>query len=202
MPRVASINASGHKYGLVYPGVGWAVWRDAQALPEDLVFMVNYLGGKMPTFALNFSRSGAQVAAQYYNFLRLGFDGYRRVQQECQDVALHLSSQIAAMGPFEILTDGSELPVFAFKLAGDQAGYSVFDLSDRLRTRGWLVPAYTLPDNLASTAVMRIVVRNGFSRDLADVFLADLRRHCRALAEHPQGHTPLAPEPFRQGFAH
>jgi glutamate decarboxylase len=202
VPRVASINASGHKYGLVYPGVGWAVWRDAQALPEDLVFKVNYLGGQLPTFSLNFSRSGAQVAAQYYNFLRLGFDGYQRVQQECQDVALHLSSQIAGMGPFQLLTDGSELPVFAFKLAGDQAGYSVFDLSDRLRTRGWLVPAYTLPDNLASTAVMRIVVRNGFSRDLADVFLADLRRHYRMLAKHPDAHTPLAPEPFRQGFAH
>jgi glutamate decarboxylase len=202
VPRVASINASGHKYGLVYPGVGWAVWRDPQALPEDLVFKVNYLGGQLPTFSLNFSRSGAQVAAQYYNFLRLGFDGYQRVQQECQDVALHLSSQIAGMGPFELLTDGSELPVFAFKLAGDQAGYSVFDLSDRLRTRGWLVPAYTLPDDLASTAVMRIVVRNGFSRDLADVFLADLRRHYRMLAKYPDAHTPLAPEPFRQGFAH
>jgi glutamate decarboxylase len=202
VPRVASINASGHKYGLVNPGVGWVVWRDSQALPEDLVFKVNYLGGQMPTFALNFSRSGAQVAAQYYNFLRLGFEGYRRVQQACQDVALHLSSRIAGMGPFELLTDGSELPVFAFKLADDQAGYSVFDLSDRLRTRGWLVPAYTLPDDLTSTAVMRIVVRNGFSRDLADVFLADLRRHCRALAAHPQAHTPLAPEPFRQGFAH
>jgi glutamate decarboxylase len=202
VPRVASINASGHKYGLVYPGVGWVVWRDSQALPEDLVFKVNYLGGQMPTFALNFSRSGAQVAAQYYNFLRLGFEGYRRVQQACQDVALHLSSRIAGMGPFELLTDGSELPVFAFKLADDQAGYSVFDLSDRLRTRGWLVPAYTLPDDLTSTEVMRIVVRNGFSRDLADVFLADLQRHCRALAAHPQAHTPLAPEPFRQGFAH
>jgi glutamate decarboxylase len=198
VPRVASINASGHKYGLVYPGVGWVVWRDSQALPEDLVFKVNYLGGQMPTFALNFSRSGAQVAAQYYNFLRLGFEGYRRVQQACQDVALHLSSRIAGMGPFALLTDGSELPVFAFKLADDQAGYSVFDLSDRLRTRGWLVPAYTFPENLTSTAVMRIVVRNGFSRDLADVFLADLRRDSRALAAH----TPLAPEPFRQGFAH
>jgi glutamate decarboxylase len=186
----------------VYPGVGWVVWRDSQALPEDLVFKVNYLGGQLPTFALNFSRSGAQVAAQYYNFLRLGFEGYRRVQQACQDVALHLSSQIAGMGPFELLTDGSELPVFTFQLAGDQAGYSVFDLSERLRTRGWLVPAYTLPENLTGTAVMRIVVRNGFSRDLADVFLADLRRHCRALAKHPQAHTPLAPEPFRQGFAH
>jgi glutamate decarboxylase len=142
VPRVASINAAGHKYGLVYPGVGWVVWRDPQALPEDLVFKVNYLGGQMPTFALNFSRSGAPIAAQYYNFLRLGFDGYRRVHQACQDVALHLSSRIAGMGPFELLTDGSELPVFAFKLAGDQAGYSVFDLSDRLRTRGWLVPAY------------------------------------------------------------
>ena len=91
VPRVASINASGHKYGLVYPGVGWVVWRDPHALPEDLVFKVNYLGGQMPTFALNFSRSGAQVAAQCYNFLRLGFEGYRRVQQACQDVALHLS---------------------------------------------------------------------------------------------------------------
>jgi glutamate decarboxylase len=202
LPRVASINASGHKYGLVYPGVGWVVWRDPQALPEDLVFNVNYLGGQMPTFALNFSRSGAQVIAQYYNFLRLGFDGYRRVQQACQDVALHLSSEIARMGPFELLTDGSELPVFAFKLADDQAGYSVFDLSERLRTRGWLVPAYTFPENLTSTAVMRIVVRNGFSRDLADVFLDDLRRHSRALAQHPRAHTPLAPEPLRQGFAH
>jgi glutamate decarboxylase len=202
LPRVASINASGHKYGLVYPGVGWVVWRDPQALPEDLVFNVNYLGGQMPTFALNFSRSGAQVIAQYYNFLRLGFEGYRRVQQACQDVALHLSSQIAGMGQFELLTDGSELPVFAFKLAVDQAGYSVFDLSERLRTRGWLVPAYTLPENLTGTAVMRIVVRNGFSRDLADVFLADLRRHSRALAEHPRAHTPLAPEPLRPGFAH
>jgi glutamate decarboxylase len=202
VPRVASINASGHKYGLVYPGVGWVVWRDSRALPEDLVFKVNYLGGQLPTFSLNFSRSGAPIAAQYYNFLRLGFDGYRRVQQACQDVALHLSSRIAGMGPFELLTDGSELPVFAFKLADDQAGYSVFDLSERLRTRGWLVPAYTLPQHLTGTAVMRIVVRNGFSRDLADVFLADLRRHSRALAEHPQAHTPLAPEPLRPGFAH
>jgi glutamate decarboxylase len=202
VPRVASVNASGHKYGLVYPGVGWVVWRDPQALPRDLVFMVNYLGGQMPTFALNFSRSGAQVAAQYYNFLRLGFDGYRKVQQACQDVALHLSSRIAGMGRFELLTDGSELPVFAFKLAGGQAGYSVFDLSERLRERGWLVPAYTLPDNLAGTAVMRIVVRNGFSQDLADLFLADLDRHSRALAKHPQAHTPLAPQRFREAFAH
>ena len=200
--QVRSINVPGHKYGLVYPGIGWILWREPDALPDDLVFRVNYLGGQMPTFALNFSRPGAHVAAQYYNFLRLGFAGYQRVQQACQDVAMHMSSQIARMGPFELLTDGSELPVFAFKLADDAAGYTVFDLSERLRERGWLVPAYTFPADMQDTAVIRIVVRNGFSRDLADAFLADLRRHARSLAEHPQAHAPLVPEAVRQGFAH
>src|SRR5437763_12378685 len=119
VPRVQSINASGHKYGLVYPGVGWAVWRDQDALPDELVFEVNYLGGEMPTFALNFSRPGAQVAAQYYNFLRLGFDGYKRVQQACRDVAGRIASRVAELGPFELLTDGSELPVLAIKLRDD-----------------------------------------------------------------------------------
>jgi glutamate decarboxylase len=202
VPRVASINASGHKYGLVYPGVGWVVWREPAALPEDLVFRVNYLGGQMPTFALNFSRPGAHVAAQYYNFIRLGFEGYRRVQQACQDVALHLSGKLADMGPFEMLTDGSELPVFAFRLRDDSAGYTVFDLSERLRERGWLIPAYTFPEAMTDTAVLRIVVRNGFSMDLADLLLSDIRRHSRALAEHPRSHVPLAPEDLRQPFAH
>ena len=203
VPRVASINTSGHKYGLVYPGVGWVVWRDAAALPDDLVFRVNYLGGQMPTFALNFSRPGAHVAAQYYNFLRLGFDGYRKVQQASQDVALHMSGLIARMGPFELLTDGSDLPVFAFTIRDPAAvGYTVFDLSERLRERGWLVPAYTFPENLRDTAVLRVVVRNGFSRDLADAFLADLERHSQALTDHPRAHAPLVPESVRQGFAH
>jgi glutamate decarboxylase len=202
VPRVDSINASGHKYGLVYPGIGWAVWRDAGKLPEDLVFKVNYLGGQLPTFALNFSRSGANVAAQYYNFIRLGSEGYRRVQQACQDVAVHMSMRIARMGPFELLSGGHELPVFAFKLKDGVEGYTVFDVSERLRTRGWLVPAYTLPADLQDTAVLRIVVRNGFSRDLADVFLSDLERDYRALAAHPDGHVPLAPAGVREGFAH
>jgi glutamate decarboxylase len=202
VPRVTSINASGHKYGLVYPGVGWAVWRDAACLPEDLVFKVNYLGGEMPTFALNFSRSGANVAAQYYNFLRLGFDGYQRIQQACQDVALHLSGEIAKIGPFELLTEGHDLPVFAFRVRDDDAPFTVFDLSERLRTRGWLVPAYTFPENMTSTAVLRVVVRNGFSTDLADLLVSDLRKHVRALTMHPHGHVPLAPEGERQSFAH
>ncbi len=203
LPRVASINTSGHKYGLVYPGVGWIIWRDAAALPEDLIFKVNYLGGEMPTFALNFSRPGGQVAAQYYNFLRLGFDGYRQVQQACQDVAKHLAAQIAAIGPFELLSDGSDLPVLAFRLSDPAAaGYSVFDLSERLRQRGWLVPAYTFPENMQDTAVLRIVVRNGFSRDLADLLLSDLRTQVEALAAAPHPPVPLLPGRQRSAFAH
>jgi glutamate decarboxylase len=202
LSRVASINASGHKYGLVYPGVGWVVWRQADALPQDLVFNVNYLGGQMPTFALNFSRPGAQVAAQYYNFLRLGFSGYQRVHQACQDVAVHMSGRIAKMGPFELITEGRELPVFAFRIADPHASYTVFDLSERMRTRGWLVPAYTFPEDLTDMAVIRVVIRNGFTQDLADLFLADLDRHWRTLAAHPNDCPPLVPEGKRQSFAH
>jgi glutamate decarboxylase len=202
VPRVASINSSGHKYGLVYPGVGWVVWRDADALPEDLIFNVNYLGGQMPTFALNFSRPGAQVAAQYYNFVRLGHGGYLHVQQTCQDIAMHLSSEIAKIGPFELLTDGSELPVFAFKLRDDVTGYSVFDLSERLRMRGWQVPAYTFPENLTDMAVMRIVVRNGFSRDLANLLLDDMRLQVQVLEHHPQTQPPPEIQAMRESFKH
>ncbi|MGB3442502.1 MAG: glutamate decarboxylase [Actinophytocola sp.] len=175
LSRVASINTSGHKYGLVYPGVGWIVWRDADALPADLVFRVNYLGGEMPTFALNFSRPGAQVVAQYYNFLRLGFDGFRRVQQYCRDVATGLADRIADIGPFRLLTRGDELPVFAFTVTGDVTGYSVFDVSAHLREAGWLVPAYTFPENRTDLSVLRVVVRNGMTHDLADLFIDDLR---------------------------
>ena len=200
LPRVQSINASGHKFGLVYPGVGWAVWRDPDALPDDLVFHVNYLGGDMPTFALNFSRPGNQVAAQYYNFIRLGFDGYKRVQQTSRDVALYTSDAISELGPFRLLTDGSELPVFAFALDGAaDRPYTVFDVSERLRDRGWLVPAYTFPENRQDLAALRIVVRNGMSRDLADLLIADLRRHVDYLENMP-AHLPQ-PE-HRHGFHH
>ncbi|WP_203657105.1 glutamate decarboxylase [Actinocatenispora rupis] len=174
--RVASINTSGHKYGLVYPGVGWIVWRNEEALPDDLVFKVNYLGGEMPTFALNFSRPGAQVVAQYYNFLRLGRAGYKAVQQACRDVAMYLSGRIAALPQFELVTDGSELPVFAVRLADGVTGYDVFDVSRGLREGGWLVPAYTFPENRTDLAVLRVVVRNSFSRDLADLLLDTLTR--------------------------
>jgi glutamate decarboxylase len=199
LPRVQSINASGHKYGLVYPGVGWVVWRDPEALPDDLVFHVNYLGGDMPTFALNFSRPGNQVAAQYYNFLRLGFDGYRRVQQTSRDVARYTADQIAGLGPFRLLTDGSELPVFAFALDGTDRPYSVFDVSERLRDRGWLIPAYTFPENRQDLAALRIVIRSGVSHDLADLLVADLRRHVEYLDKLP---TPLPRPDDTHAFRH
>jgi glutamate decarboxylase len=198
LARVQSINASGHKYGLVYPGVGWALWRNAEALPEDLVFRVNYLGGHMPTFALNFSRPGSQVVAQYYNFLRLGREGYRAVQQGCQDVARRLSAGIADLGPFELLTDGSELPVFAFKLRDDVTNYTVFEVSRGLRERGWQVPAYTLPANLEDVAVLRIVVRNGFDHDMADILLS----HLRAVEDDLSKLSAPPPISRPQGFHH
>jgi glutamate decarboxylase len=146
---------------------------------------VNYLGGDMPTFALNFSRSGAQICAQYYNFLRLGFEGYRRVQQECRDVATYVSSGIKQLGPFELITDGTELPVFAFKLRDEVDRYSVFDVSRGLRERGWQVPAYTFPKNREELTALRVVVRNGFNRDLADLLLDDLKRLLPRLEKQP-----------------
>jgi glutamate decarboxylase len=163
------------------------------------VFDVNYLGGDMPTFALNFSRPGNQVAAQYYNFLRLGFDGYRKVQQMSRDVAMYTSEAVAASGPFRLITDGSELPVFAFALEEGDHPFTVFDLSERLRDRGWLVPAYTFPENRQDLAVLRVVVRNGMSRDLADLLVADLRRHVDYFEHLP---VPLPQPEKRDAFHH
>ncbi|WP_329260625.1 glutamate decarboxylase [Actinoallomurus sp. NBC_01490] len=173
--RVASINTSGHKYGLVYPGIGWVVWRDGNALPEDLVERVNYLGGEVPTFTLNFSRPGAPVIAQYYNFLRLGHQGYRAVQGALREVAMYLAGQIEALGCFRLLTRGDQLPVFAFATTDDVTRFSVFDVSRRLREFGWLMPAYTFPANRQDLGVLRVVCRNGFSLDLADRLVEDLR---------------------------
>ena len=183
----------------MYPGVGWIVWRDAKALPEDLIFWVNYLGDNMPTFALNFSRPGAQVVAQYYNFLRLGFDGYQRVQGYAREVATRLSSEIAALGPFELLTKGDELPVFAFKLKDDVDNYSVFDVSNALRERGWLVPAYTFPEHRTDLAALRIVVKRGFSHDVADLLIKDFKRQLPRLEKQPE---PVHDEASAGGFHH
>jgi glutamate decarboxylase len=181
VPRVQSINASGHKYGLVYPGVGWALWRDSDALPDELVFKVNYLGGEMPTFALNFSRPGSEVIAQYYMFLSLGRKGFEVVQKTSHDVARRIADEAAEIGPYRLLTDGSDLPVFAFALRPEIENYSVFDVSAVLRENGWLVPAYTFPENREDLSVLRIVVRAGMTHDMADLFLAVLRKETETL---------------------
>ncbi|MGH2892477.1 MAG: glutamate decarboxylase [Solirubrobacteraceae bacterium] len=179
--RVQSINASGHKYGLVYPGVGWAIWRDEASLPRDLVFNVNYLGGNMPTFALNFSRPGSEVVAQYFMFMSLGREGYTAMMQSLQDVAMHISKGVAEMGPYRLISDGSELPVFAFTVNPDVKNYTVFDVSDRLRERGWLVPAYTFPENRQDLSVLRVVVRAGMHKEMADELLEALAEKTKKL---------------------
>lgn len=188
IPLVKSINTSGHKFGLVYPGVGWIIWRDKEELPEDLIFHCNYLGGDLPNFALNFSRPGNQVVAQYYNFLRLGREGYRQIHQTSQDVALYLSGKIAEMGPFDLISDGSDIPVFAFKV-NEKANFSVFDMSDKLRERGWLLPAYTFPKNCEDVAVLRCVCKEGFTRDMADMLLGIMQNAVNFFAARPS-HTP------------
>ena len=184
LPNVVSINVSGHKYGLVYPGIGFVIWRGADELPEDLIFHVNYLGGDMPTFTLNFSRPGNQVVGQYYNFIRLGRSGYTRVMQTLQAVATTLSARIAEMGPFSIVSDGSAIPVLAFTVA-DDLPYTAYDVSHHLRYNGWQVPAYTMPDNATDVVVLRIVVREGFTRDLGEALLADLKTAADDLLADP-----------------
>lgn len=194
LERVVSIQSSGHKFGLVYPGVGWVLWRESEFLPEDLVFHVNYLGGDMPTFALNFSRPGAQVLLQYFQFLRLGREGYRVVQQTCQDVALHIAHALQAMPEMSVIADGSELPVVTFSLSPQVTKYTVYDVSRKLRERGWLVPAYTMPPKREDLAVLRVVIRNGFSHDLAELFLGDLKAAIEWL-DHLVSPMPVEDQP-------
>lgn len=189
LPRVKSINTSGHKFGLAPLGVGWVVWRDAADLPEDLIFNVNYLGGNMPTFALNFSRPGGQIVAQYYNFLRLGKEGYRKVHQSCYDTAMYLADEIGKLEHFEIINDGSPrsgIPAVSWKLKeGVEHPFTLFDLADRLRARGWQVPAYTMPANRQDLAIQRILVRVGFSRDEASLLMDDYRAAIAHFDRHP-----------------
>jgi glutamate decarboxylase len=185
LERVASINTSGHKYGLVYPGVGWVLWRSRSGLPEELIFNVSYLGGQMPTFALNFSRPGAEVVAQYYTFFRLGRAGFRAVQQASRDIAMRLAAEIEALGPFRLISRGDQVPAFAFTTTPQIKTFDVYDVSRRLRERGWLVPAYAFPADRTDLNVLRIVVRNGFTQDLADLLLDDLRRLLPELQAQP-----------------
>jgi glutamate decarboxylase len=187
LPRVKSINASGHKFGLAPLGVGWALWREKHDLPEELIFDVNYLGGNMPTFALNFSRPGGEIICQYYNFLRLGKQGYREIQTECAALGRYLAEQIAALGPFKIIYDGQGgIPGLCWELHDPaNTSFTLYDLADRLRERGWLVPAYSMPPNREDLVIQRILVRHGFTREMAHGLLVEMKLALEHFAEHP-----------------
>jgi glutamate decarboxylase len=190
LPRVKSINTSGHKYGLAPLGVGWVIWREAKDLPDDLIFNVNYLGGNMPTFALNFSRPGGQIICQYYNFLRLGKEGYTKIQNACYETARYIADEIGKMPPFEILY-GSDpntgIPAVSWKIkeGRNTGGYTLYDLADRLRSRGWQVPAYSLPANCEDVVIQRVLVRHGVSKDLGGLLVDDIKRCLEYFRAHP-----------------
>ena len=204
LPRVKSINASGHKFGLAPLGVGWVLWREAKDLPEEMVFWVNYLGGNMRDITLNFSKPGGQVVCQYYNFIRLGKEGYRKVHNTCYATAQHLAKEIETLGPFEIIYGGDPdtgIPALCWRIkVGVDPGFNLFDLADRLRVRGWQVPAYTLPAHCSDQAIQRILVRHGVSRDLADLLLEDIRSAIDHLQRHPVSTSLTSQE--ATGFHH
>ncbi|MGK0410959.1 MAG: glutamate decarboxylase [Shewanella psychromarinicola] len=196
--RVKSINASGHKYGLAPLGVGWAIWATQEDLPEELIFYVDYLGGNIPTFALNFSRPGGEIIAQYYNFLRLGMEGYTAIQQTCSDTAQWLAKQLATLGYFDMIYDGhGGLPAVAYKLKDEKQGFTLYDLSDRVRMKGWQIASYPLPSNRQNTIVQRILIRHGVSHDLVQLLLDDIISAIDHLVENPVPNSTAKP-----GFNH
>lgn len=203
---VLSISVSGHKFGLVYPGVGWVVWKDKQYLPSEMNFAVNYLGANVPSISINFSRPGNQVLAQYYQFIRLGFDGYKDVQANCLYVCNYIKAELKKIGIFEFFSDEMPNPLFIWRLKDDpNRKWTLYDLSDMLHVEGWQVPAYTLPEDMTNTIVMRVVVRQGTGVDLANLLL-DNMKHCidtlnkldnptQTLVDWQKGH-PITPKVF------
>ncbi|MFI3247810.1 MAG: glutamate decarboxylase [Rikenellaceae bacterium] len=174
---VYSISTSGHKYGLVYPGLGWVLWRDKEYLPEEMSFSVNYLGASITQVGLNFSRPAAQVLGQYYNFIRLGFEGYKQTQHNSMEVATYCHSKIGEMKCFKNFAETVDNPLFVWYMEPEYdktAKWTLYDLQDKLQQSGWMVPAYTMPKNIEWMVVMRVVVRQGMSRDMADMLLSDI----------------------------
>lgn len=196
LDNVVSINTSGHKYGLVYPGVGWIIWRGEEYLPRELVFDVSYLGGSMPTMAINFSRSASQIIGQYYNFLRYGFSGYKKIHERTRDTALYLAKIVKETGYFDVIHEGANLPIVCYKMKADlDVEWTLYDLADQLLMKGWQVPAYPLPDNLSDTIVQRFVCRADLGYNVAEEFAKDFQEaihnleHARVLyhADKNQG---------------
>ena len=172
LEQVKSINVSGHKYGLVYPGIGWVVMKDKSDLPEELVFRINYLGGEMSNFSLNFSKSSTTIIAQYYNFIRLGRSGYADIMTNMMNNSHYLAEKLRETGKFEIINRQKTLPLVALRLK--DAPFTVFQLSGKLRQKGWIVPAYYLPENAQDVAVLRMVIKENFSRDMVELLFSDI----------------------------
>ncbi len=203
LKNVHSINASGHKYGLVYPGIGWVLWKNKEYLPEKLIFYVNYLGGEQPTMAINFSRSGSQIIGQYYIFLRYGMDGLKLVQNHTRDIAIRITKAVEDMGIFEIYNDGSNVPVICYKLKDPKnSKWTLYELADRLAMKGWQVPAYTLPENLKDVLIQRFVVRADLSATMADALIDDMKRAIEYLEKNTNADAPGKSKSGAQGFTH
>ncbi|MGN8246052.1 glutamate decarboxylase [Cellulomonas soli] len=204
LPRVKSISTSGHKFGLAPLGVGWVIWRDVAELPDDLIFHVSYLGGDMPVFQVNFSRPAGQIVAQYYDFVRLGRTGYRDLHQAAYASCAVLAEAIPRLGPFDLVCagePGSAIPAVAWRLRdGVDPGYTLYDLADRLRTKGWQVPAYPLTGAVSDIAVQRVLVRQDVSRDLVELLLADFAEAVAHFDRHPVA-VSMTPEES-SGFSH
>lgn len=207
---VLSISTSGHKFGLVYPGLGWVVWKDKQYLPEEMSFSVNYLGANITQVGLNFSRPAAQILGQYYQFIRLGFDGYKKVQEASMEIARFAHSEIGKMKQFQVYSKEVVNPLFIWYMKPEYqktAKWTLYDLQSALQTSGWMVPAYTLPSKLENFIVMRVVARNGMSKDMTDMLLGDIKNCAEQLdkLEYPTA-TRIALDkgehPKKQGFTH
>lgn len=203
LKNVRSISTSGHKYGLVYPGVGWVLWRDQEFLPKELIFYVNYLGGEQPTMAINFSRSGSQIIGQYYIFMRYGFEGLKLVQTHTHDLAVSITKEIENMGIFEIYNDGDNIPVICYRLKNpENHKWTLYELADRLAMKGWQVPAYTLPENLQTTVIQRYVIRADFSAALRDALVQDMKMAIDYLEKNTHEDTAGKTKLGKQGFTH
>ncbi|GKV20303.1 hypothetical protein SLEP1_g30452 [Rubroshorea leprosula] len=184
LPLVKSINVSGHKYGLVYAGIGWVIWRSKDDLPEELIFHINYLGADQPTFTLNFSKGSSQVIAQYYQLIRLGYEGYRSVMENCRENMVVLKKGLEATGRFNIISKDNGVPLVAFSLK-DNSRHDEFEVSETLRRFGWIVPAYTMPPDAQHVTVLRVVIREDFSRTLAERLVMDIVRVLQELDNLP-----------------
>ena len=182
LENVVSINTSGHKYGLVYPGVGWIIWRDEHYLPDELVFSVSYLGGDLPTMAINFSHSASHLIGQYYNFLRFGYNGYRAIHERTRDVAQYLAQAMAETGLFDIYNDATNIPIVCWRMKAEtEKRWDLYDLADRLLIHGWQIPAYPLPANLEDIIIQRMVIRSDLSMDMAELLVRDIHQAMKEL---------------------